>query len=266
MAAFAVRRRVQVLGLPVDAVDLPGAVEAVLGLLGAGAGAGRAAVARLVVTLNPEIAMAAARDALLRQAVEAADLVVADGIGIVWAARVLGQPLPGRVPGIELMEALLGEAARRGLRVYFLGARPEVVSEAARRARDRFPGLELVGYHHGYFPLEEDEPVLAAVRAAAPDLLFAGMGAERELTWLYRRRAHLGARVAMGVGGSFDVLSGRLRRAPRWVRGLHLEWLYRLLQEPARWRRQRVLPAFAARVLREAARARRSGPAGAGAP
>lgn len=211
---------------------------------------------RLVVTLNPEIAMAAQRDPALRLAVESADLVVADGIGLVWAAAMTGRKLPGRVPGVELLEGLLADAARLGLRVFFLGARPEAVAEAARRAVARFPGLPLVGYHHGYFRPAEEEHVLATVRAAKPDLLFAGMGAERELKWLFRHRERLGARVAMGVGGSFDVLAGRLRRAPAWVRRLHLEWLFRLVQEPGRWRRQAVLPRFAWRVLGEALRLR----------
>lgn len=268
------RERLLILGLPVDPLDLEQARERVLTLVrdhpgplpavpaGAGEDPGAAArrralhATRLVVTLNPEIAMAAQRDPALRLAVEAADLVVADGIGLVWAAALLGRPLPGRVPGIELLEALLADAARLGLRVFFLGARPEVVAEAARRAAARFPGLPLVGHHHGYFRPAEEEAVVAAVRAAAPDLLFVGMGAERELKWTFRHRERLGARVAMGVGGSFDVLSGRLRRAPRWVRRVHLEWLYRLLQEPWRWRRQAVLPRFALRVLGEALRLR----------
>lgn len=275
---MAERQRVIVLGLPVDPLDAGAARAAVLDLVrthpgpppeygdAGDAGAPRPAAearqrvlhaTRLVVTLNPEILMAAERDPLLRLAVESADLVVADGVGLVWAAAMLGRPLPERVPGVELLEALLADAARLGLRVFFLGARPEVVAEAARRAVGRFPGLRLVGHHHGYFRAAEEEAVVAAVRAAAPDLLFAGMGAERELKWLFRHRERLGARVAMGVGGSFDVLAGRLRRAPAWVRRLHLEWLFRLLQEPWRWRRQRVLPRFALRVVGEALRVRR---------
>lgn len=249
------RRRVRVLGFPVDPLTLPEAVDAVTALLRRhpGPGAERGGHTRLVVTVNPEILMAARRDGLLALVLESADLAVADGAGVVWASRLLGLPLPERVPGIELLEALLRVAAREGLRVYFLGARPEVVEAAAREAGRRYPGLPLVGWHHGYFGAAEEDAVLEAVRAVSPDLLFAGMGAERELKWLFRNRERLGARVAMGVGGSFDVLSGRLRRAPAWMRRWQLEWLFRLLQEPARWRRQLVLPRFAARVLMEAA-------------
>lgn len=247
--------RVRVLDFPVDAVDLAGAVRAVLGLVEARP-AGRT---RLVVTVNPEILLAAARDPLLARVLTEADLVVPDGIGVVWASRLLGRPLPERVPGIDLMQRLLAEAAARGLGVYLLGARPEVIAAAAAEARRRFPGLRLLGYRDGYFGPEEEARVAAAVREAAPDLLFAGMGAERELKWLYRHRERLGAAVAMGVGGSFDVLSGRLRRAPPWMRRYGLEWLYRLWQEPSRWRRQLALPRFALRVLAEALAAPRGG-------
>lgn len=259
MIAPGVRRRVRVLGFPVDPVDFARAVEAVLELVerhpGAGAASGET---RLVVTVNPEILMAARRDTLLALALETADLCVADGVGVVWASRMLGLPLPERVPGIELMEALLHRAEARGLRVYFLGARAEVVASAAERAQARHPRLCLAGWHHGYFSPAEEDRVVAAIRSAAPDLLFAGMGAERELKWLLRHREALGARVAMGVGGSFDVLAGRLRRAPAWMRRMQLEWLFRLLQEPSRWRRQLVLPRFALRVLAEAAARRAS--------
>jgi len=248
---------VRILDRPIDAVTMAQAEAAVLALArrefpagppGAAAPAGPATRTAIVVTANPEILAAARRDGELARTLEEAALVVADGIGVVAAARILGTPLPGRVPGIELLERLLAACAREGLRPFFLGARPDVVQEAAEQARRRFPGLELAGAHHGYFALEDPAPV-RAVAASGADLLFAGMGADRDLRWLFRNRERLRVPVAMGVGGSFDVLSGRVRRAPGWVRRIHLEWLYRLLREPARWRRQLALPHFALLVL-----------------
>ncbi|HEY8449963.1 MAG TPA: WecB/TagA/CpsF family glycosyltransferase [Bacillota bacterium] len=242
------------LGSPVDRITLAGAVNRILDLAESGRqGAGEPGGhgwTRWIVTANPEILIAARRDATMARILEEAALVVPDGIGVVFAARWLGAPVPERVPGIELLEALLGAAAERGLRPYLLGARPEVIAEAARRIEQRFTGLRLAGWRDGYFALDDPRPV-ADVANSDADLLFVGMGAERELKWIYAHRQRLGVPVAIGVGGSFDVLSGRLRRAPVWMRRVHLEWLYRLLREPARWRRQLALPAFALAVATE---------------
>lgn len=248
----------RILGAPIDAVTMDQAEAVVLALAGrpgaasAGPGseAGSPGATRIVVTANPEILAAARVDAELAAVLEDAALVVADGIGVVAAARILGRPVPERVPGVELLERLLAACARLGLRPFFLGARPGVVDAAVDRAKQRFPGLEPAGWHHGYFALDDPAPV-RAVAASGADLLFSGMGADRDLRWLARNRERLRVPVAMGVGGSFDVLAGRVRRAPAWVRRVHLEWLYRLLMEPRRWRRQLALPHFAMLVMAE---------------
>ncbi|HEX6989419.1 MAG TPA: WecB/TagA/CpsF family glycosyltransferase [Bacillota bacterium] len=237
------------LGRPIDAVTMDQAVAAVLALARGAPGTAGAAT-RIVVTANPEILVASRSDPVLARVLEEAALVVADGIGVVAAARLLGSPVPERVPGVELLERLLAACAREGLRPFFLGARLEVVEAAAQRSAARYPGLVLAGWHHGYFDLADPEPV-RVVAASRADVLFAGMGAARELRWLLANRERLRVPVAMGVGGSFDVLSGRVRRAPVWVRRTYLEWLYRLLMEPARWRRQLALPRFALSVLAE---------------
>jgi len=244
--------RVQVLGQPVDRVAMDEAVAMISRWLEEGLPAGGAA--RLVVTANPEIVYNARRDRELARVLAQAPLVVADGIGIVWAARRYGRPVPERVPGVDLMMALLERAAQRGWRPFFLGTRPQVVARAVQRAEQLFPGLAIAGYHHGYFHDKDEERVLAQIRQAAPDLVFAGMGARRELTWLHRHRQALGVPVAMGVGGSLDVLAGEVQRAPGWVQAVHLEWLYRLLKEPRRWRRQAVLPLFVLAVLQDSRR------------
>ena len=238
------------LGRPIDAVTLDEATHRILDLVREARAGGAAGETRLVVTANPEILVAARGDRVLAQVLEEAALVVADGIGVVAAARLLGRPLPGRVPGVELLESLLAACAQHGLRPYLLGTRPEIIEEAARRAQDRYPGLQLAGWHHGYFPFDDPEPV-RRVAASGADLLFTGMGAQRELRWLHANRRRLNVLVGMGVGGSFDVLSGRVPRAPGWMRRVHLEWLYRLLRQPQRWRRQLALPRFAAMVLAE---------------
>lgn len=235
--------RVWVLGVPFDPVRLEDAVERVASLV-ASAGA------HLVVTANPELVMAAHDDRRVMEVVRAASLVVADGIGVVWASRRLGSPLPERVPGIELMEALCARAAQHAWPVFLLGGLPGVAEQAAAVLRRRFPGLPVAGTHHGYFP--DDGAVVRQVAGSGAWLLFCGLGSPRQELWLGANLDRLGVRVAMGVGGSLDVLAGRSARAPAWLRRLHLEWLYRLVREPRRWRRQLALPRFAWKVLRSA--------------
>lgn len=207
---------------------------------------------RIVVTVNPEILMSARKNPAMARVLKAAALVVPDGIGVVMAARLSGQSLPERVPGIDLMTMLLKECRQRGLRPFFLGAKPHVIEAAAQRAQAMFPGLELAGWRDGYFHLDDREPV-EQVAASGADILFTGMGADRELQWLYDHRHELKVPVAMGVGGSFDVLSGTVKRAPQWMQRCHLEWLYRLITDPKRWRRQIALPMFAVTVVAEQA-------------
>ncbi len=233
--------RVRILGVPFDPVDLEAAVLTCVRLLADGR-------PHLVVTANPEAVMRAQADPEFAEVIRKADLVVADGIGVVWASRRLRKPLPGRVPGVELMEALCAHAAKAALRVFLLGGAEGVADGAARTLRLRYPGLSIAGTHHGYF--SEDGPVVERIAQSRADLLFVGMGMPKQEKWLSRHLPHLGVRLAMGVGGSLDVLAGRVRRAPKVVRAMHLEWLYRLWQQPWRWRRQLVLVRFVWAVLR----------------
>jgi len=236
--------RVWVLGVPFDRLTLQEAVDQVASLASAGG-------PHLVVTANPELVVTAQSDSELRGALQTASVVVADGIGVVWASRHLGSPLPERVPGIELMEALCARAAGVGWSVFLLGGIPGVAEQAAATLQARCPGLRVAGTHHGYF--QEDAPVVQLVARSGAHFLFCGLGSPRQELWLSRHLNRLGVRVAMGVGGSLDVLAGRLPRAPAWVRRVHLEWLYRLAREPRRWRRQLALPRFAWLVLRSPA-------------
>ncbi|MDK2785305.1 MAG: N-acetylglucosaminyldiphosphoundecaprenol N-acetyl-beta-D-mannosaminyltransferase [Bacillota bacterium] len=241
------RERVWILGVPLAPLTAEEALATVAEWLRAERGR-----TRLIFTPNAEIIARAQVDPELRAALAGADLTVPDGIGVVWASRFLGTPVPERVPGIELLEAVLGLAARQGYRVFFLGGRPGVAEEAAARLSARWPGLQVTGTHHGYFGPDEEEKVLENIRAAAPDILVVALGAPKQELWLTRHKEELTVRVALGVGGSLDVLAGRVKRAPQLFRRLGLEWLYRILRQPERWRRAVFLPRFVLAVLAEA--------------
>lgn len=223
---------------------------------------------RVVVTPNPEMVMKARRDPLLKEAIRSSDMVLPDGVGVVVASRMLGDPLPERVTGVDLMEELLKAAAKDASRIFFLGARPGVAKRAAEKARERFGSIVVVGHHHGYFSREEERSVVEMIRAAQPDFLFVGMGTPRQEIFMTANRDALGAGVAIGVGGALDALSGAVRRAPPLARRLGFEWLYRLVREPWRWRRQLSLLQFGMTVVVEAVRARlrKGGSKGDGGP
>jgi N-acetylglucosaminyldiphosphoundecaprenol N-acetyl-beta-D-mannosaminyltransferase len=187
----------------------------------------------------------------LRRILEQAALVVPESSGILWASRVIGSPLQQFIPGIDFMLALCGLAQDEQLSVYFLGSAPGVAETAVTALRHRFPRLRVAGTGDGYFKKEDEPAVIAHVRDAKPALLFVGMGMPAQEKWIARHLRTLNVPIVMGVGGSFDVLSGRLRRAPAWMRGAGIEWLYRLAQEPWRWRRIAQLPVFAWKVLQE---------------
>lgn len=233
---LALPRPRSVLGHPVHPVDLADATAWVM------EAARRSDTPRLVVTLNPELVVRAREDAALAAALARADLCVADGVGLVWAARRRGIALPGRVPGVDLAFATL--AAARDLRVFMLGGRPGVAEAAARAARERW-GTDVVGTHHGYFdPVTEGAAVAAEVGASGAQLVLAGLGEGQE-RFLDEQRALLGAGVLIGVGGTLDVLAGTARRTPTWTRRLGLEWAWRVGLDPARWHRAPRLWRFA---------------------
>jgi len=204
--------------------------------------------ARLVVTLNPEIAIRARSDGRLASALRRAELSVADGVGITWAARRKGLELPGRVPGVDLVTQVL-ERGGPDLSVFLLGAKPGVAEAAAKSIITRF-GTRVVGVHHGYFDMDRGASAIAAlVRASRADLLLAGLGEGQEL-FLHENAQTLGVKVMIGVGGTLDVLAGAVRRMPGWSSRLGVEWVLRVLLDPQRWRRIPRLWQFAWLVLR----------------
>jgi N-acetylglucosaminyldiphosphoundecaprenol N-acetyl-beta-D-mannosaminyltransferase len=201
------------------------------------------------------------REPALRQAVLSCDVIFADGMAVVWASRILGRPLPERVAGIDLMDALLAQGSERRWRVYLLGATPDVLDAAAASFGARYPGVQLVGSHHGYFRPDEEAKIAGAIAAAKPDLLLVGMTSPFKEQFIARWNSTLQVRVCHGVGGSFDVAAGKVRRAPESWQRAGLEWLYRVVQEPQRlWRRYLVTNTlFAKMVLVEAARSHAGG-------
>lgn len=201
---------------------------------------------RYVVTPNPEISEQCRKNPALRRAVREADLTVPDGIGVIMAARILGTPLQGRVGGFDVAVALLPRLAEKGLSLYLLGAKPGVAEEAAEKIRGQYPGLSVVGTHHGYF--QDDAPVLSEINAVHPDVLFVALGSPRQEIWMQTNRSRLEAGVMMGLGGSLDIFSGRAKRAPRFFINHHLEWFYRLLRQPSRFVRMLALPRYILRA------------------
>jgi N-acetylglucosaminyldiphosphoundecaprenol N-acetyl-beta-D-mannosaminyltransferase len=206
-----------------------------------------------VGVVNSAKLVAMRSDAWLRESVLGSDLIVADGLPVVWASRCLGEPLPERVTGIDLFEGLLALAEREGFSAYFLGASQAVLDEMLRRIGERHPRLRCAGSRNGYFDESETDAVVEEIRAAAPDLLFVGISTPKKERFLQRCGEVLRVPVCHGVGGSFDVMAGLTRRAPVWWQKLGLEWLYRLLQEPRRmWRRYLTTnSAFLAMLARE---------------
>jgi N-acetylglucosaminyldiphosphoundecaprenol N-acetyl-beta-D-mannosaminyltransferase len=194
-----------------------------------------------VITANSGIVCMMRSDPELRQACAAGDLIVADGMPIVWTSRMTDVPFPERVSGVDLMTRLLEAGARRGLSAYFLGAKPEVVARLAELCEERFPGLKIAGYRDGYFKPDQHPAIVEAIREAKPHLLFVGMPTPFKEVWCERHRERLDVPVIMGVGGSFDVLAGHVRRAPLWMQRIGMEWSWRLMMEPRKmWKRYLV--------------------------
>jgi N-acetylglucosaminyldiphosphoundecaprenol N-acetyl-beta-D-mannosaminyltransferase len=201
-----------------------------------------------IVTANPELIYKAEHDANLLAVINSAGLVVPDGVGVVWAARKLGCPVKERVTGIDLTAGILGESNRYGWRIFLLGAKPGIAEKVIWQQSLRYPKIALA-CHHGYFTQAEEPEMIEQIRQFAPDILLVGLGAPRQEYWNHQ---HPGlAKVSMGVGGSFDVLSGEVKRAPRIFQQSGLEWLYRLINEPGRIKRQVVLPMYLLRVLKQ---------------
>ena len=213
-----------------------------------------------VVTLNAVMLGRAAKDEGFRRIVDGAALVTADGMGTLLAARILGRRIPERVAGVDLTDQLCAMCARQGFHVFLFGGTPGVADEAARRLTARHPGLIVAGTQYGYDAMD-DAALADRIRQAGAHLLLVALGSPRQEIWLRRWLDRTGVRVGIGIGGTLDVFAGRARLAPPWIRNLGIEWLYRLLREPRRWRTAAALPRVIWMALAERFREKgKSGP------
>lgn len=203
-----------------------------------------------VVTANAEIIMMCQQDKEYNNIVsEQADLVLPDGAGAVWAGRYLGNEVPERVAGFDLYNQLLKLSADKGYKAYFFGGAPGVAEAAKDKAEELYPGVQIVGCRNGYFNETEEEAIIKEINDAAPDMLFVALGAPKQEKWLVKYRNQMKPRVLMGIGGSFDVLAGKMERAPKWMQEASLEWAFRLYKQPSRFMRMLALPKFVLKVI-----------------
>ncbi len=234
--------RAEILGCRLDVVDMAEALQVVEDSI-------QRREPSQIITLNAEMVYRAQHDPRLIDLYSRARLVTPDGIGVVWALRRAGWKISRRVTGIGLTLKILDRAREKNWRVFLLGGEPGIAEEAARRLAESDRPLIVAGVHHGYFPDNESPRIIEQVRAARPDVLLVGLGAPRQDIWIAAHLEALGVPVCIGVGGTLDVLAGKTKRAPRVWRRLGLEWLFRLINEPSRIKRQLALPKFAWLVL-----------------
>ena len=233
--------RVNILGVDVDAVTMAEAVDVVRRAMDTRAGV-------MVATANAEMLMRATHDEELRRILNASALVVPDGAGTVWAARHLGHVMPERVAGYDLAQELLRCAPAEGHSVYFFGSAPGVAEKAKAKAEQLYPGIEIVGVRNGFFSPADNAAIIAEIRAARPDLLLVALGVPKQEKWIAAHLAELDVPVAIGVGGTLDVMAGVMKRAPHWMQKAKLEWLFRGLMQPKRAGRLLALPKFVLKV------------------
>jgi N-acetylglucosaminyldiphosphoundecaprenol N-acetyl-beta-D-mannosaminyltransferase len=241
----------EILGVPIDALTMEEALERVDTAIGS-----RDRLQIGVVNAAKLVNMR--RDSTIRADVLSCNLILADGVSVVWASRLLGHPLPERVAGIDLMLGMLRRGHKNSYRIYCLGASEDVLTAAVARITSDYPDLKVVGHHHGYFTGQEERGLVAVIADARPDILLVAMTSPKKERFLAHWRDQLDIPVCHGVGGSFDVLAGKVRRAPIIWQRLGLEWLYRVCQEPRRlWRRYLVTNTlFCVMVLSELVRRR----------
>jgi N-acetylglucosaminyldiphosphoundecaprenol N-acetyl-beta-D-mannosaminyltransferase len=233
---------IAILGVRVSNVNVPESLAIIESLV-------ESAPPHQLVTVNTEFVMAAQKDAEFKAIINSAALALPDGIGLLWAARFLGHPLKERVTGVDTVQQVAELAARKGYRLFLLGAAEGVADLCAQRLSNKYPNLQIAGTYSGSPAVEEENGIVALVKQAKPDVLFVAYGAPQQDKWIARNLKRLEVPLTMGVGGAFDFIAGVAVRAPPWIQRLGLEWLHRLYREPWRWRRMLVLPKFVGLVI-----------------
>ena len=233
---------VKILGVRIDNVDMEQASKKFIEFLAK-------EDCNSIYTPNPEMLMYAQEDEEFRSVLLSGDLVVPDGIGLIYASKYLKLGLKERVAGIDLMSRMLKHLNYVKGSVYFLGAKKENLELAVENIKEAYPNLKVVGYQDGYYKSEEEVSILNNINEKKPDVLFVGTGFPKQEKWIFKNKKILNAKVAMGVGGSFDVFSKAVSRAPKWMQKMGLEWFYRLLIEPARIKRMMNIPKFMLKIL-----------------
>ncbi|MBQ4495110.1 MAG: WecB/TagA/CpsF family glycosyltransferase [Selenomonadaceae bacterium] len=233
--------RVEILGVQVDAVTMSQAVERVISLIATGKPS-------MVATANAEMLLNATHDAELKKILNAASLVVPDGAGTVWAARHLGKFMPERVAGADLVQELMKIAPAHGFKFFLFGAAPGIADKAKAKAETLYPGIKIVGTRNGYFKAEDEPDIIAQIKSSRADILLAALGVPKQEKWLFKYKDELKIPVSIGVGGTFDVMAGIVKRAPLWMQKARLEWLFRAMLQPSRAGRLLALPKFVWKV------------------
>ncbi len=228
---------IKIHGVMMDNVTMDEALEYVIGRLD------RTGTAK-IYTPNSEIMMQAQRDPGLKDILNQADLLIADGAGVVLASRILKRPLKEKVSGVDLVKRILENTNKRPASFFIFGARPGVAEKAAENIMSQYPKAEIKGWQHGYFCSDEEDTIINRINESGADILLVGLGAPKQEKWIHRNAHRLNCKVAMGIGGSIDVLAGTAALAPEFMRRAGLEWLFRLVKEPRRLPRMMDLPRF----------------------
>ncbi len=236
------KKRENILGVHFDNVTMDEAVQYGFGLFDK-------QTKSVIYTPNPEIVMAAYEDKNLQKNINQADLVLPDGIGVVIGSKINGRPLKERVAGFDFVQQLFGALKNTDYTVYFFGSKEGVAALARKKMEEKYPGLSIVGECHGYE--QNTEKIIRDINKLKPDFLLVGLGAPRQEQWIAENKERIDAKVFMGVGGSFDGMAGVVRRAPQVFIRLNLEWFYRLIKQPTRFKRMLKLPLFLVKMIKE---------------
>jgi len=231
------RKLLIILGTPIDDINMGEALDQISTFIADGRMSGKG---HQIATINADFVVKSLHDAELRRILQEADMATADGMPLVWSARLLGVPIEGRVTGADMVPALAERAAQKGHSIYFLGAAPGIAEKAAKILQQQYPGLQIAGIASPSVEAVQkgDQTIIAACKAANPDILLVAFGNPKQEKWIYRHAQELGVPVMIGVGGTFDFIAGVTKRAPRWMQQSGLEWIYRLIQQPSRlWKR-----------------------------